>query len=891
VGDAFRECVSEYGEFNSGCELPKGVWAQGSRNSVPVADEHAVRQTQEGDRRAHALKILKSAQANVLAELDRVRTFDDTGVNVLLFSAEGDSLHQIFDCFVQGPYARVDFWGGAEVGLEVPYWARDAGGLGISRKMDLPCGEDKLEGDYLPPFTCGSPTRRAIIKYFVRNTINDGDQGTEFVRKLVEEKIVNLTKVWGDITNLQCTCDYRTPSHSPGSQSMDCCKNSEWDATGETKTVNNTYLSDRLASIDYDRIDGDQVTRKVIEKLPGFWKELHTTHGNAAFTLHDKHSVPPTPPQWRWEDKVDSAQSAVRSGLFRTFGHVMQYSEAEIGSPFLHGKTIWDMCTGLMSQTMFTSPMLLDVTGAWTLKGIAALRNSGLEFDPAMNVNFDGDPEAAGSGKTMLERYVQKLLEASYDSSPLFWHHAMRYLPSESMLCQREDGYEHARNVPARALHFSNSMVNVPKIPVPALDDLPAAPMHGYAAFPLGSVGSDCLCGWQKVNEVCHVPAAVCVDLPPEVACNYSASNSAAAEQAIVDHWGSDRGWECPDSDLSDAWGLVPDGVYTNTWTQSLQRSSDLVVPVHHLLGSIRGGVGVGNLGTIAQDARPKINPSQRVHQHRSSDGQSSVALQCRAAKLATIDLTSVSQKMVQDLFPVSQGVPESPVTSSCLRMAIEYSKVRIMEMLHNTWPDKGGELPIQRGVLVKWKNLCASQLNMMGMCKSHGVFKMVPAVEKNFSCPFTISDAYSTQAYYVTPGCLVYNVNLDRFYDPCLVSGCNSNGVGVTLSTVSQPAYAVPFDARGTSLQEAIGTWPSEFFSTSDANNVDMEDRVADLYEHDGENPLPFKLLASFPEYLVKDGGKHAPGYANVPETHSWARSEGPPSTASTYCDAMADW
>ena len=38
--------------------------------------------------------------------------------------------------------------------------------------MDLPCYGDKLRKDYHPPFTCGSDTRRAIIKYFVRDEVN-----------------------------------------------------------------------------------------------------------------------------------------------------------------------------------------------------------------------------------------------------------------------------------------------------------------------------------------------------------------------------------------------------------------------------------------------------------------------------------------------------------------------------------------------------------------------------------------------------------------------------------------------------------------------------------------------------------------------------------------------
>lgn len=56
--------------------------------------------------------------------------------------------------------------------LEVPFWARDSTELGADRSMDLPCFGAKLKKDFNPPFTCGSDTRRAIIKYFVRDEIN-----------------------------------------------------------------------------------------------------------------------------------------------------------------------------------------------------------------------------------------------------------------------------------------------------------------------------------------------------------------------------------------------------------------------------------------------------------------------------------------------------------------------------------------------------------------------------------------------------------------------------------------------------------------------------------------------------------------------------------------------
>lgn len=84
-------------------------------------------------------------------------------------AGEGDSIHQIFDCIIMGPFSRVDFWDrGAGKEFEVPFWARDQSEEGVDRTLDLPCFGQKLKKDFHPPFTCGSDTRRSIIKYFVR---------------------------------------------------------------------------------------------------------------------------------------------------------------------------------------------------------------------------------------------------------------------------------------------------------------------------------------------------------------------------------------------------------------------------------------------------------------------------------------------------------------------------------------------------------------------------------------------------------------------------------------------------------------------------------------------------------------------------------------------------
>jgi len=81
--------------------------------------------------------------------------------------------------------------------------ARDKGGLGESRQLDLPC----IPGaDSRPPFTCGSATRKRIIKNFVRNYIQQNAGEEQLVHTLVKEQLNRLMKAWDqDIAEFSCS--------------------------------------------------------------------------------------------------------------------------------------------------------------------------------------------------------------------------------------------------------------------------------------------------------------------------------------------------------------------------------------------------------------------------------------------------------------------------------------------------------------------------------------------------------------------------------------------------------------------------------------------------------------------------------------------------------------
>jgi hypothetical protein len=166
----FTACVD--GSANgSACSLPQHLWTPRSSNDVPLAAQHRV--VSHGVNRDGLVQSLY-AQARELvlsAVAASLRVWNASGANpdvvAEFFSVEGDVLHQTMDCIFLGPYSRVDYWpmpvcAPGEECLAGPYWSRDEGG-GATRAVDP--GACPAETEL--PYTCGSPSRRAVMRYFI----------------------------------------------------------------------------------------------------------------------------------------------------------------------------------------------------------------------------------------------------------------------------------------------------------------------------------------------------------------------------------------------------------------------------------------------------------------------------------------------------------------------------------------------------------------------------------------------------------------------------------------------------------------------------------------------------------------------------------------------------
>ena len=401
--------------------------------------------------------------------------------------------------------------------------------------------------------------------------------------------------------------------------------------------------------------------------------------------------------------------------------------------------------------TMPLAPLVVNKTSGdwmWTAASVLALHASPLAFDPALDVDFDapGDEDVKRSGLSMLERYVARLLAASFDDSSLFWHYALRHVPSPSLVCARN--YSANRRPSGTSMAFVNDaqvseLLNSPNIPenysflfcvikqVPSdasnpdiLQQVGGIPMHGYGAFPLGGAKSMCFCGWPSVSStLCRIPNATCRavlghDSSSSETCTYHPDTDAGRSvlARIIDAWAaSGADWECPEIDLSDAWGVVS-AKDADAWIASSSSSSantqapPPAMRISELLRAGRAGLRIGNAKTLARSARADgVWPTARVHRLLPADDLQSTGAalnRCSDTILASFDAASVAREVVDDLFPAAQGIHESAPMSFCLRFAIEFSRLRVLKAMRSVASGQHvlTQIMLQKSVVDQWR-------------------------------------------------------------------------------------------------------------------------------------------------------------------------------------------
>ena len=312
-------------------------------------------------------------------------------------------------------------------------------------------------------------------------------------------------------------------------------------------------------------------------------------------------------------------------------------------------------------------------------------------------------------------------------------------------------------------------------------------------------------------------------------------------------------------------------------------------------------GIRLGNLKTFSNVVRRTVHPGVRERQLRSGKHDVSIK-KCGNRILETFNSTSFVQDVVDDLFPISQGIVESRTTSVCLRFSIEFLRLRLLMVLHeNGIPGITSQISMQQTVLYDWRHKCEVQLDTIGLCNSNRVFNIIPDRIRPYDCPFTIVAPSQGVGYYVTAACIVFINITDHFYDPCLQQNpawCDKKLEGqemsISLDEIQNCVLCrLSFDVRQTGVKDALGVWPVRFLGSNSTHNELMGELASQVHLERlrGKGGLPWRMTPAFEREVIANGRGSV---GNVHPGKSWWDAEGfadDRNSSAMYCDAISDW
>lgn len=677
---SFQQCLDN--DLETQCNVPSFIWSGRSSGKTPVANFHSWKDLDTGDdapKMQRALTEFKAIASKISSIILAVNnSFAADGITAELFSAEGDALHQVMDCIFMGPYARMDYYGSRgsssasqqkATTLPVPSWSRrNSEDEEDTRTLPLPCTGSAMQGDFKVPFTCGSPARRALIKYFVRSFAIPASGDTGFcqstainatVQDANKQRLLNaiyqrlntLYDNWRNYYNFFCE-DPET-----GQKGMDQCNTDD----AETWTPQVLRKWDHISSAD--------VAKEIFESLGCFYQvamrdtSVWTTHMNPAELQKFKWS----------NNSAHSFAAAQQSSLFHTHKPVVEYSEkTELNEPLQ--VSMKEMCAGLLSQVFFTIPLSQNANGQWvpsTLKSVDAFYSP---YTASSTPNI-----------TALEDFMLKVTKEAFYMSPYYRHYGMRHLASNSTACPT-----YAATVEQQQEHpFAKQGYTVlPETLVSQMDASYFANFSikhkGFMSHLLGSASTTtCFCGFPKVansSSMCQLPDVIVRDisifgdtlLPSTPDYAYLRYNIVRDQQGRFDlrtenHrvqrtlskvWLADGRWSCPQLDeLSDHWGFVKD---TEQWIHHNSNSNGteeaLMLNATDFLQLGYGGLRVGTMKHVQEQVKQRLTPSHRIGTQNPSDGGPITGhTRCEADK-EQMKPESLVDRFIDDLFPVAQG-------------------------------------------------------------------------------------------------------------------------------------------------------------------------------------------------------------------------------------------
>ena len=754
-GQMFRNCLDSYTNLDT-CKLPGILWSGRSQNKVPVATIHATKIQDSVALQTAALNTYTAIQTTVMNALNEIKDWSASNVNAAIFSAEGDLLHQYFDCMMMGALGHTDLWPAPDT-LAKPVWSRQSDNSD-NRNFELPCSGEQLKNrlgvrDNQSPFTCGSHPRRALMKYFIRSrqtSSEELDANRALITTAVQNLISSLNATWSDITNFYCQCDN-------GERGFQCCTlPPTCDPTTKCACADGSLpsfaccvcdgatLLPKALQVPFTSIPGSQLVQGLFDAAASFLQTTVWT-SNTPWLFWDPGA------DYSWTDTA----TADTHMLLDTTTPISTYKE--YGYPFK--TTIWEQCYGLLEQVYFTLPLTSD------------------QRPTTLKTPYNPDDVSKTINLTYREEWIQNLVKDAYAKSPIYWQYNMRHRPSDSLFCNKKTASQQ------RTL---TKYVNGTEFLV-----------HGFQAFTIGRYKVDCYCGWWYNTSTCQIPSSVCADLVQlistseiiEICTNGGFATTMQMEQYMSEMTKIKKEWiwPCPQMNMSDLWGVMED-----EW---MLGSSDVSKVWNRVLRNGTGGLRVGSFNFT--QATPPVDPTQRIQKLEN------VAQNCE------VDIENVTNHFIDELFPAVQGVRQNVVLNACLRFTIELARLYMFQEF-----DLVVGVAEQTNLVKNWRAKCEQKLAQVSFCSTFGIYYIMQ--DLNYNCPFQLNNYYKqsvTKEYSITPSCLI--VFFPNFVpspvvlNPCLCGFCFSQNLNI-IDVYNDPACAV-MHVRDLVLDNGLPIYPAQ--------------------------------------------------------------------------------
>ena len=771
--EVFSGKLAAYNSEN-GAAFSSIIWTPGSSNTVGVAELHVRESSPNSNRleyvRSYLSEYWEAYIRPLVANLSSYETPDDLDID--LWSAEGDILHQTVDCVVIGPYASADM--------------RSTFAMPNGRTFPVPQyhrGSPNSRQFHAESTTGGSTTRIAIIDALRKES---SERTGDVVREQAREHVNYLRNFFANENAFLCVCADDTQVRS-----LECCVQSSWKDLSDI-----TFASSDILASEWN-LYSDIIPNLLDAAIhsPALRNDIWTS----------QEYVPPHDVSFNNDERVDMLHAYV----FDTNNPIREYSMDEVDTVLGSGHTLWDDCTALLSASFFSLPL----------------------SDGKVDADMYYDPTSETSDAFLhgMEPVVLEVLSKAREKFPFFWTHAHRYVPSESTWCESPQPKRYAEPLDVfESVEFDGVVFEEDEIRSHSVSSGSLYPAslgcHCGWSFSNGECrplpeGEPC---WSvsdaaelqgRWQELCQKTA-------------YSSREDWFLMLEVLEHPNTDPVWKrvCGDNAPSVHWGLLDNTAKERWFNGETQFAARDFMDV--LLTKGPGGLRYGLLGAEAHSMRdffvssPVVDKthSRANFKYRHTVGQP-VCVDGMAAWLES-DL----RKHFTDVFiPMAHTHHDSAISAYCSRWTVEYALLRAYE-------DAGVSeeiLTAQRNRVADWRLRCNIQLQQISICLLRDVYSLVPATLPTPQCSFSSAEDPGCGAlFYTTAACLVMCDG--DFYDPCACGGV-ADCDRVIFSKSTCPAGRI-WDARPFALSPEVRTsslhWPDSI-AANEGGTPEMDDTI----------------------------------------------------------------